>query len=86
MRTRLQLLDDLRAIAADTLDWHGPLEESSALTEDLGLDSLRALGLLIEIENRLRVRLTPEDEAGLVTVGDLLTVIQARLAEAGEST
>ena len=50
------------------------------LVDDLGLDSLRALTSLVEIENRLHIRLTPDDEAGLVTVGDLLTVIEKRLA------
>jgi acyl carrier protein len=86
VRTRLQLLDDLRAVAADTLDWHGPLDEGSRLVEDLELDSLRALTLLIEVENRLRIRIDPADEALLATVGDLLTVIQRRLEEPPEST
>jgi acyl carrier protein len=85
MRTRPQLLADLRTIAADTLDWHGELDEASRLVADLRLDSLRALSLLIEVENRLRVRITPEDEAGLVTVGDLLTVLESRLGDSAES-
>lgn len=85
MRTRTQLLEDLQTIAADTLGWRGSLDESSQLVEDLGLDSLRALSLLVAVENRLRVRLTPADEAGLVTVGDLLTAIEGRLGEPAES-
>ena len=85
VRTRSQILDEIQTIAADALDWHGTISEASNLVEDLGLDSLRALTLVIEIENRLRIRLAPEDETGLVTVGDLLTVVEKRLTQAGET-
>lgn len=77
MTSRSETLDQIAAIAAETLDWHGELREESKLVDDLGLDSLRSLALVIEIENRLRIRLTPDDEAGLVTVGDLLRVIES---------
>lgn len=79
MTSRSETLDQLALIAAETLDWHGELHEESKLVDDLGLDSLRALAFVIEIENRLRIRLTPDDEAGLVTVGDLLRVIESRV-------
>ncbi|MCZ6507445.1 MAG: acyl carrier protein [Acidobacteria bacterium] len=85
MRTRSQILDEIQTIAADTLDWSGTISETSNLVEDLGLDSLSALTLVIEIENRLRIRLAPEDEAELLTVGDLLTAIERRLTQAGET-
>lgn len=81
MHTRAQILEEIQTIAVDTLDWRGTVRETSILVEDLGLDSLRALTLIIEVENRLRIRLAPEDEAGLVTVGDLLTVIERRLTQ-----
>jgi len=78
---RSEILDQISAIAADALDWHGELREESRLIDDLGLDSLRALTLVVEVENRLRLRLTPDDEAGLVTVGDLLDAIERRAQE-----
>lgn len=77
--SRSEILDQVATIAAETLDWRGELKEDSKLIDDLGLDSLRALSLVIEIENSLRIRLTPDDEAGLVTVGDLLTAIENHL-------
>ena len=77
--SRPEILDQIATIAAETLDWRGELQEDSRLIDDLGLDSLRALSLVIEIENRMRIRLTPDDEAGLVTVGDLLTTIENHL-------
>lgn len=79
MTSRAEILDQIAAIAAETLDWRGELSEDSRLVEDLGLDSLRALTLVVEIENRLQIRLTPDDEAGLATVGDLLRVIEGYL-------
>lgn len=79
MTSRSEILDQIAAAAAETLDWHGELNEEAKLVDDLGLDSLRALTLIVEIENRLRIRLTPDDEAGLVTVGDLLRAIENRI-------
>lgn len=79
MSSRHEILDQVTAIARDTLDWHGTIVEETRLLEDLGLDSVRALTLLIEIENRLKIRLTPDDEAEILTVGDLLTAIERRL-------
>ncbi len=81
VRTRSQILEEIRAIAAETLDWRGKLVDETRLVEDLELDSLRALTLVIEIENRLRVRIEPEDESGLDTIGDLLDVVELRQRE-----
>ena len=81
VRTRSQILEEIQAIAVETLDWHGELSSTTRLVEDLELDSLRALKLVIEIENRLRVRIEPEDETGLDTIGDLLDVVALRQRE-----
>jgi acyl carrier protein len=78
VRTRSQILEEIQAVAAETLDWRGELSTETRLVEDLDLDSLRALTLVIEIENRLRVRIEPEDETGLDTIGDLLDVVELR--------
>jgi len=51
------------------------------IARDLDLDSLRRIELAISIENHFRVRLEPEDEAEIETVGDLAVVIRRRLAE-----
>lgn len=78
VHTRPQILTEIAAIAAETLDWRGSLDEGTELVANLGLDSLRALSLLIELENRLQVSLQPEDEKGLVTVGDLISAVLSR--------
>jgi len=48
------------------------------LVRDLDLDSLRRIELVIRIENEFRVRLEPEDEAEITTLGDLVNVIRRR--------
>ena len=47
--------------------------------EDLELDSLKALTLAVEVENRFRVCLDPEIEATIVTVGDLVDMVRREL-------
>jgi len=78
VHTRSQILAEIATIAAETLNWRGDLDEGTELVADLSLDSLRALSLLIELENRLEISLQPEDEEGLVTVGDLISAVLAR--------
>jgi acyl carrier protein len=45
------------------------------------LDSLQLIALVVEVENRFRVCLEPEDEARIATIGDLVEVIRRRLPE-----
>ena len=55
-----------------------PLERQQRLVEDLGLDSVRLLTLAVEVEDAFEICLDPEDEAAIVTVGDLVDVICAK--------
>ena len=57
-----------------------PVDRDTRVDEGLGLDSIRRIELVIEIENRFRVRLEPEDEEEIETIGDLVRVIRRRLA------
>lgn len=81
VRTRSQILEEIQIIAAEALDWRGEVSSATRLVEDLELDSLRALTLVIEIENRLLVHIEPEDETGLDTIADLLDVVELRQRE-----
>ena len=63
-------------LAREHLRWNGTLRRDMHLVEDLGLDSLKLLTLVVEIENHFRVRLDEEAEAEIVTVGDLVRVIR----------
>jgi acyl carrier protein len=50
------------------------------IREGLGLDSVDVVGLVMQVERLLRVRLASEELTGIVTVGDLLDLLEAKLA------
>jgi len=53
----------------------GTLTPEMELVADLGLDSARALELLVELEDALETEISDEDAAKLNTVGDILAYI-----------
>ena len=77
MPTRDEILSVLRGLEHDPPS--GEIRPESRLVEDLGLDSVGLLTLAVEIEDRFRICLDPEDEARIRTVGDLLTVVEEKL-------
>ena len=77
--TRAQILAAIADVAARHIGAQSPLRPEQRLVEDLRLDSLKLLTLAVEVENRFRVRLEPEAEAAIRTVGDLVEAVAARL-------
>jgi acyl carrier protein len=75
----LVVLDEIRRIVSQELEWSGPVEPVHHLTRDLQLDSLGLTVLAVELENRFRIRLSMEDSVGAATVGDLMHLVAARL-------
>ncbi len=73
------ILEGIADVARTHLNWTGELTRDLPIIETFDLDSLRQLTLLVEIENRFRVRLDAEDEQSIVSVGDLVGVIRRRL-------
>ena len=47
------------------------------LTADLGIDSPKALQLLVDLEDRLSLEISDEEAAQMQTVGDVLTFVEA---------
>lgn len=74
------ILAGIAEVARQHVGHAGPLEPPMRLVEDLELDSIRLLTLAVEVENRFRVRLDEADEAGIVTVGDLVAAVGRKLA------
>ena len=48
------------------------LTRDAELVADLGMDSAKALELLVELEDSLDIEIEDEDAARLITVGDIL--------------
>ena len=58
----------------------GDLEPKMDLVADLGIDSPKALELLVELEDALGIEISDEEAARMETVGDILDYASA-LAE-----
>jgi acyl carrier protein len=58
------------------------VDDGVNLRAELGLDSVDMVGVVMQIENRFRIRLTHQELEKLASVGDFLDLIQAKLAAA----
>ena len=56
------------------------LKADADLVVDLGIDSPRALELLIEIEDVLGIEISDEDAARLESVGDIVSFVDAQVS------
>jgi acyl carrier protein len=57
------------------------LQDDQDLRETLGLDSVDVVGLVMRIEREFRVRLSAEELANVKLVGDLLDLMETKLAQ-----
>ena len=74
------ILAGIADVAREHLGWEGPVTPEMRLVEDLRLDSIRLLTLAAEVENRFQILLGQEEEAGIETVGDLVRIVEGKLA------
>jgi acyl carrier protein len=74
------ILAGIASVAREHLGWEGPVTPEMRLVEDLRLDSIRLLTLAAEVENRFQIVLGEEEEAGIETVGDLVRIVERKLA------
>jgi acyl carrier protein len=72
-KTLLQLMEN------DTGEEYGHLEDDTKLREGLGLDSVDIVSIISQIERRFRIRLTHQELATMVTVGDLLSLLEVKI-------
>ncbi len=77
-----EILGTIAEVARKHLAWSGELRPDTPLVEAFDLDSVRQLTLVIELEDRFRIRLDGEDEQAISSVGDLVDVIRRNLAAA----
>ena len=71
---RGEILAGVRGVFSEHLSVEDVSEETH-LFRDLALDSLKQLTLVVELENRFRVSFDEEDETGIETVGDIVTLL-----------
>ena len=77
-QTLIQLLE------SETGEQHPDLEDGKTLREELGLDSVDVVSIVMQIERHFRIRLAHQELETLVKVGELLDLIQAKLAAGPE--
>ena len=82
MSARETLRSKLLSLLEEEMGESFPLpQDDEDLRETLGLDSVDLVGLVMRIEREFHVRLAPEELALVKKVGDLLDLMQAKLAE-----
>ena len=70
-QTALEVLSSLSGVD------QGELKPEMDLLADLGIDSPKALQLLVELEDRLGIEISDEAAAKMETVGDILGFMEA---------
>jgi acyl carrier protein len=56
------------------------LHDGKNLREELGLDSVDVVSIVSQVERQFRIRLSQQELEKLVTVGDLLDLLQGKLS------
>jgi acyl carrier protein len=56
------------------------LEDGQNLREQLGLDSVDLVSVVSQVERKLRIRLSQQELEMLVTVGDVLDLLESKIA------
>ena len=56
------------------------MDDAVDIRVDLGLDSVDVVGLVMKVERHFRVRLASEELIQIVTIGDMLDLLVAKLA------
>src|SRR5436189_3374143 len=75
----------IELLEADTGEKHSDLDENVNLREGLGLDSVDVVSIVSQIERRFRIRLTHEELQQLVTVANVLDLLEAKIAAAAQT-
>ncbi len=76
----------IELIEADTGDRHQDLEDDVNLRDGLGLDSVDVVSIVSQIERRFRIRLSQQELEHLVTVADVLALLESKLTHGPETS
>lgn len=78
---RAAVLAEIRRILSTELEITDPVELHHELARDLRVDSMGAIVLAVGLEDTFRVKLSDEDAGAVVTVGDLVDLVDRRARE-----
>ncbi|MFQ5698970.1 MAG: phosphopantetheine-binding protein [Myxococcota bacterium] len=78
--TRSEILDRVRRTIRAELECDLAVDEASELLDDLQLDSLQRLTLSVALENDFEICFDPDEEQELVTVGDVVDLLERETA------
>ena len=67
-------------LESDTGEKYSDLDDGKNLRDDLGLDSVDVVSIVSQIERHYRIRLTHQELETLVTVNDVLNLLEQKLA------
>jgi acyl carrier protein len=85
MQDRESIRQSLKELLeADTGEQFDNMQDSTQLREGLGLDSVDVVSVVSQIERQFRIRLTHQELETLVTVGDLLNLLENKLKAVSE--
>ena len=80
MQDRQQIRATLiEMLEADTGENYKDIKEEDNIREGLGLDSVDVVSVVSQIERKLQMRLSHEELLKIVTVGDLLDLIESKV-------
>ncbi len=71
---------------ADTGNTYADLTDGQNLRTDLGLDSVDVVSIVSQVERKFRIRMTQDGLAKLVTLGDVLDLLELKLREAADAS
>ncbi len=76
----------IELLEADTGEKHADLRDDVNLREGLGLDSVDVVSIVSQVERRFHIRLTHEELEKLVTVADVLNLLETKLSPAAPTS
>ena len=84
---RQELRKSLTGLLEETTgETYPEVSEDQSLTDGLGLDSVDLFSLIVEIQSKYKIRIASEELVAVATVGDLLDLLQAKLATGGAAS
>jgi acyl carrier protein len=76
----------IELLEADTGEKYPDLDDHSNLREGLGLDSVDVVSIVSQIERRFRIRLSQQELEDLVTVADVLNLLETKFTGGAETS